>query len=160
MSHFRVQDRCRSITTWHQAQVDLQTVRSNMQALHESGCEFSWDFFSEAGNWGVSAFLLLVVWVVWREIGVAIGERSAVCCSQNILLNMKFIFWIIIDLHWLFVHRVVFEFVSVDHFFHSLFGWTKWQLIEDDSCTILYTWYPCQPWGTYIIVFVDVIFLV
>lgn len=78
------------------------------------------------------------------------GERSAVCCSHNILLNVKFIFWIIIDLHWLLVHRVVFEFVLLDHFFHSLFGWTKWQLIEDDSCTILFTWYPCQPWGTYI----------
>lgn len=47
-------------------------------------------------------------------------------------------------------------FLSTD-FFHSLFGW---QRIEDDSCTILSTWYPCQPCGTYMIVFADVIFLV
>lgn len=183
MSHFRVlSDRCRSITTWHQAQVDLQTVRSNMQALHESGCEFFLFFFRswKLGSFRVSSFAGLgslkrerccygcvdnsnsETFKYFNKLQniYCAGERSAVCCSHNILLNVKFIFWIIIDLHWLLVHRVVFEFVLLDHFFHSLFGWTKWQLIEDDSCTILFTWYPCQPWGTYMIVFIDVIFLV
>lgn len=38
----------------HQAQVDLQTVRSNMQALHESGNEFFLFFF--LGSWKLGSF--------------------------------------------------------------------------------------------------------